>query len=105
MDAMKIIEANGARIPAIGLGTYRLEGETCVEMVGKAIGAGYRHLDTARMYGNEAEVGQGIRASGIDRDELFVTTKVWTTTSRQATSAARPRRRSARSTSARSTSC
>lgn len=78
MDAMKIIEANGARIPAIGLGTYRLEGETCVEMVGKAIGAGYRHLDTARMYGNEAEVGQGIRASEIDRDELFVTTKVWT---------------------------
>ncbi len=74
---MKIIDANGARIPAIGLGTYRLEGETCVRMVGEAIGRGYRHIDTARMYGNEAEVGEGIRASGIARDELFVTTKVW----------------------------
>lgn len=76
---MKIIEANGARIPAIGFGTYTLEGETCVDMVAKAIDAGYRHLDTARMYGNEKEVGEGIRRSGIDREELFVTTKVWWT--------------------------
>ncbi|WP_061936300.1 aldo/keto reductase [Aureimonas sp. AU22] len=75
---MKIIEANGARIPAIGLGTYRLEGETCVRLVSEAIGIGYRHIDTARMYGNEAEVGQGVRASGIARDDIFVTTKVWT---------------------------
>lgn len=74
---MKIIEASGARIPAIGLGTYRLEGQTCVSMVAKAIERGYRHIDTARMYGNEKEVGEGIRASGIARDELFVTTKVW----------------------------
>ncbi|WP_206455973.1 aldo/keto reductase [Aurantimonas marina] len=76
---MKIIEANGARIPAIGFGTYTLEGETCVDMVAKAIDAGYRHLDTARMYGNEKEVGEGIRRSGIEREELFVTTKVWWT--------------------------
>lgn len=76
---MKIIEANGARIPAIGFGTYTLEGETCVDMVAKAIDAGYRHLDTARMYGNEKEVGEGIRRSGIDREELFVTTKIWWT--------------------------
>lgn len=74
---MKVIEASGARIPAIGLGTYRLEGSTCVSMVAKAIGRGYRHIDTARMYGNEKEVGEGIRASGIARDDLFVTTKVW----------------------------
>ena len=76
---MKIIEANGARIPAIGFGTYTLEGDACITMVAKAIDAGYRHLDTARMYGNEREVGRGIRQSGIARDELFVTTKVWWT--------------------------
>ncbi len=76
---MKIIEANGAKIPAIGLGTYTLEGVTCVDMVAKAIEAGYRHIDTARMYGNEVEVGKGIAKSGIDRGELFVTTKIWWT--------------------------
>ncbi|RIY01546.1 aldo/keto reductase [Aureimonas flava] len=74
---MEIIEAAGARIPAIGLGTYRLEGETCARMVSEAIGVGYRHIDTARMYGNEVEVGEGVRASGVDRDALFVTTKIW----------------------------
>ncbi|ALN73248.1 aldo/keto reductase [Aureimonas sp. AU20] len=74
---MKIIEASGARIPALGFGTYKLTGETCIRMVGEAIEAGYRHIDTARMYGNEREVGEGVRASGIARDDLFVTTKVW----------------------------
>lgn len=76
---MKIIEAGGARIPAIGFGTFTLEGQTCVDMVAKAIDAGYRHIDTARMYGNEKEVGAGIAASGIAREELFVTTKIWWT--------------------------
>lgn len=76
---MKIIEANGAEIPAIGFGTYTLKGADCVDMVARAIEAGYRHIDTARMYGNEAEVGEGIRRSGIARDALFVTTKVWWT--------------------------
>ncbi|TFF25260.1 aldo/keto reductase [Jiella endophytica] len=76
---MKFIEAGTARIPAIGLGTYTLEGGACVDMVARAIDAGYRHIDTARMYGNETEVGEGIRKSGIARDELFVTTKVWWT--------------------------
>lgn len=74
---MKIIDASGARIPAIGFGTYQLRGETCSRMVAKAIETGYRHIDTARMYENEREVGEGIRASGIGRDELFVTTKIW----------------------------
>ncbi|KQT60295.1 MULTISPECIES: aldo/keto reductase [unclassified Aureimonas] len=74
---MKIIEANGARIPAIGFGTYTLKGEAATDMVAKAIEAGYRHIDTARMYENEAEVGAGIRAAGLPRDELFVTTKIW----------------------------
>ena len=77
--SMKIIEANGARIPAIGYGTYTLEGDTCTDMVVKAIEAGYRHIDTARMYKNETAVGEGIRRSGVARDELFVTTKVWWT--------------------------
>ena len=76
---MKIIDANGAKIPAIGLGTYTLEGAICVDMVAEAIDAGYRHIDTARMYGNEAEVGKGIAKSGVDRGELFVTTKIWWT--------------------------
>lgn len=76
-NGMKIIDASGAKIPAIGYGTYTLEGDACVRMVAKAIETGYRHIDTARMYKNEKEVGEGIRLSGIARDELFVTTKVW----------------------------
>ncbi|MCE7027304.1 aldo/keto reductase [Jiella avicenniae] len=76
---MKVIEAGPAKIPAIGLGTYTLEGDTCIDMVQRAIEAGYRHIDTARMYGNEREVGEGIRRSGIARDEVFVTTKIWWT--------------------------
>ena len=76
---MKTIEANGARIPALGFGTWTLEGEHCAGMVRSAIEAGYRHVDTAAMYGNEEAVGQGIRDSGVRREELFVTTKVWPT--------------------------
>jgi diketogulonate reductase-like aldo/keto reductase len=67
----------GEEVPSIGLGTYRLTGETCVRAVGRALSMGYRHVDTAQMYGNEAEVGRGIEASGVDRDEVFLTTKVW----------------------------
>lgn len=72
-----LIEANGARIPAIGLGTWPMKGRECTHAVASAIEQGYRHIDTASMYGNEAEVGQGLRASGLDRDEIWVTTKVW----------------------------
>lgn len=71
------IEANGARIPLIGLGTWDLRGKSCARMVEEAIKLGYRHIDTAAMYNNEEEVGEGLRASGIKRDEVFVTTKVW----------------------------
>ncbi len=67
----------GEKVPSLGLGTYRLTGETCVLAVERALSMGYRHVDTAQMYGNEAEVGRGIEASGVDRGELFVTTKVW----------------------------
>jgi 2,5-diketo-D-gluconate reductase B len=74
---MQTIEANGARIPIIGLGTWQLTGDTGVRMVREALKLGYRHVDTAAMYGNEAEVGEGIRASGVPRDDVFLTTKVW----------------------------
>jgi 2,5-diketo-D-gluconate reductase B len=71
------IEANGARIPVIGLGTWDLRGRTCARMVEEALRLGYRHVDTAEMYDNEREVGEGLRASGIARGEVFITTKVW----------------------------
>jgi 2,5-diketo-D-gluconate reductase B len=71
------IEANGARIPAIGLGTWDLRGRTCARMVEHALRLGYRHIDTAEMYGNEGEVGEGLRVCGIARREVFITTKVW----------------------------
>jgi 2,5-diketo-D-gluconate reductase B len=71
------VEANGARIPLIGLGTWDLRGRTCAKMVDVAMRLGYRHIDTAAMYGNEEAVGEGLRASGVPRDEVFITTKVW----------------------------
>ena len=74
---MQLVEANGARIPTIGLGTMTLKGDVCVTAVSTALKQGYRHLDTAERYGNETEVGEGLRASGIDRKDVFVTTKVY----------------------------
>ena len=76
---MQVVERNGARIPAIGLGTSGLHGQTCARIVEQALKLGYRHIDTAQAYENEREVGEGLRASGVKRDELFVTTKIWTT--------------------------
>lgn len=63
-------------IPKIGLGTWNLRGNECEKVVECAIRIGYRHIDTAQMYGNEKEVGLGIKNSGIDRRELFITTKL-----------------------------
>src|ERR1700738_4694162 len=77
--AMQFVEANGAKIPAIGLGTWELRGRTCARLVEQALKLGYRHIDTAQVYENEREVGEGLRASRVRRDEVFVTTKVWTT--------------------------
>ena len=74
---MLFVQANGAAIPAIGLGTWRLGGEAAIRSVQIALDAGYRHIDTAAMYGNEAEVGEAIRGHAVSRDEIFVTTKVW----------------------------
>lgn len=76
---MHVVEANGARIPAIGLGTWELRGRVCARIVEQALRLGYRHVDTAQIYENEREVGEGVRASGVRRGEVFVTTKVWTT--------------------------
>lgn len=73
---MIIVEANGARIPALGFGTWELFGEDGERAVRTAIEIGYRHFDTAQAYGNEAEVGAAITASG-QRDECFITTKIW----------------------------
>ncbi|GGX93203.1 2,5-didehydrogluconate reductase DkgB [Massilia dura] len=66
------------KIPAIGLGTFRLQGRVVIDSVRAGLELGYRHIDTAQIYGNEADVGTAIAESGIARDELFVTTKVWT---------------------------
>src|SRR5687767_7465912 len=71
------VEAGGARIPIIGLGTWDLRGKACARMVEAALGLGYRHIDTAAMYRNEEDVGEGLRASGVTRADVFITTKVW----------------------------
>src|SRR6202048_2677894 len=76
---MQVVEADGARIPAIGLGTWDLRGRTCARLVEQALKLGYRHIDTAQAYDNEREVGEGLRASGVRRGDVFVTTKIWTT--------------------------
>ena len=75
--ATHVVEAHGARIPLIGLGTWELRGRSCVRVVEQALKRGYRHVDTAELYDNEREVGEGLRAAGIKRDEVFITTKVW----------------------------
>ncbi len=70
---------SGLSIPSIGLGTWELNGQECRRVVREALELGYRHVDTASMYENESEVGQGIIDSGIDREDLFLTTKINTT--------------------------
>jgi diketogulonate reductase-like aldo/keto reductase len=73
------VEAHGARIPLLGLGTWELRGRTGACVVEQALRLGYRHIDTAQMYENEREVGEGLRASAVKRAEVFVTTKIWPT--------------------------
>ncbi len=73
---MQFVEAHGCRIPQIGLGTMTLKGDICVQAVKTALQLGYRHIDTAWFYGNEKEVGEGIRQSGIKREDIFLCTKV-----------------------------
>ena len=68
---------NSVKMPRLGFGTYSLHGDLCTESVADAIAAGYRLIDTAKVYENEEAVGAGIRKSGIDRKSLFVTSKIW----------------------------
>jgi len=72
-----VVDAKGARIPLLGLGTWELRGRACARTVEQALRLGYRHIDTAEMYDNEREVGEGLRASAVPREQVFITTKIW----------------------------
>ena len=75
---MEYQEIKREKVPALGLGTWRLSGQGCVRAVERALALGYRHIDTAQMYANEGDVGRGIRNSSVDREEIFLVTKVRT---------------------------
>jgi 2,5-diketo-D-gluconate reductase A len=75
-DVPTIALNNGVEIPQLGFGVYQIPPEETAEAVGTALEIGYRHIDTAEMYGNEKQVGEAVRASGIDRSEIFVTSKL-----------------------------
>lgn len=74
---MKKIEVQDASVPAPGFGTWQLKGSECVKAVETALNVGFRHVDTAQIYENEGRVGAGIARSDVDRDNVFLTTKVW----------------------------
>ena len=74
---MIYLDIPGGRVPALGLGTWMIEGDDAREAVEHALHIGYRHIDTAQAYGNERAVGEGLRAAGVDREDVFLTTKVW----------------------------
>ena len=77
IETVPSVKAGGASIPLLGLGTWDLRGRTCARIVEEALGLGYRHIDTAEMYDNERDVGDGLRASGVKRSDVFITTKIW----------------------------
>ncbi len=77
MTVPKLCLNNGVEIPQLGFGVFKVPSGETKEVVLKALETGYRHIDTATLYGNETEVGAAVRESGLDRDEVFVTTKVW----------------------------
>lgn len=72
-----VANAQGAEIPKIGLGTWQIHGDECAEAVRDALELGYRHIDTARAYDNERYIARGLAESGVERDEVWLTTKVW----------------------------
>src|ERR1043166_5123815 len=72
---MQVVEANGAKIPAIGLGTWQLDGAIGARITEQALKLGYRHLDCALIYGNEREIGEGLHASGVKREDVFIAPK------------------------------
>ncbi len=73
---MPVQKIGPARIPSLGLGTFQIEAEKTADLVKAALSEGYRHIDTAQAYGNEEAVGLGIRAAGVPREEIFLTTKI-----------------------------
>lgn len=75
---MQYVNANGATLPALGFGTFELAPDDARTMVAHALEVGYRHIDTAQAYNNEAAVGRGIADAGVAREDIFLTTKVWT---------------------------
>jgi len=77
MTSVPVFESALTRMPRLGLGTWPMQGAECQAAVESALGLGYRHIDTAEMYGNEEAVGAAINASGIPRGEIYLTTKVW----------------------------
>lgn len=74
---MLFVDAQGISVPKLGLGTWMLRDAECTQAVKDALACGYRHIDTAQIYENEAEVGKGIAESGVARDDIFLTTKIW----------------------------
>ena len=74
---MEHLQTQGISLPRLGLGTFRMQGDACRAAVEGGLALGYRHLDTAEMYGNEEAVGAAIAASRVPRKDLHVTTKVW----------------------------
>lgn len=79
MSVPHVVLNNGIEIPQVGYGVWRIPNEETKKAVSTAFDAGYRHVDTAKLYGNEEGVGAAVRESGLDRDAVFVTTKVWNT--------------------------
>ena len=73
----ELILNNGVRMPALGFGVFQSPPEETAAAVETALNVGYRHIDTAAAYGNERQVGEGLRRSGVDRGEVFIETKVW----------------------------
>jgi len=74
---MEYVELQNEKVPKLGLGTWQLKGKNCVNAVETALNRGYQHIDTAQAYGNEEKVGKGIEQSNVDREDIFLTTKVW----------------------------
>jgi len=85
----KVMLNNGTSMPQIVFGMYKIDAESCEQTVLEALKAGYRHFDTASFYGNEAALGRALNKSGIPRDELYITTKVWNDAQKQGPAAVR----------------
>ena len=75
--SLRALEIQGSTVPKLGFGTWEILGRDCEEAVSDALEIGYRHIDTAQAYENEAEVGKALAASDVPRKELFLTTKLW----------------------------